>query len=150
MPAALSGEKLTACWEEVDMLITPPSLLIADDDIALRDTLCGVFEPRGFRTLAAADGDEALEIVRRESVHLVMTDLHMPRMNGLEVLRRFKQLRLTIPSILLSGDLDETIEKAARQADAVSVLHKPVRVDEVTRVVRQAMWQAYGWTDQES
>lgn len=132
------------------MLITLPNLLIADDDTAFRETLCGVFETRGFRTLAASDGDEALEIVRQEAVHVLLTDMHMPRMDGLEMLRRVKRLRRTIPSILLSGDVDEKLERAARQADAISVLHKPVRFEDVTRVVRQAMWQAYGWSDNDS
>ena len=45
------------------MLVTPPSLLITDDDSDFRETLRGVFEPRGFRTLLAGDGEEALEIV---------------------------------------------------------------------------------------
>ena len=130
-----------------DLFIPPPNLLIADDDAVFRDTLRDVFEPRGFRTLTASDGDEALEIVRRQSVHLLLTDLHMPRMDGLEMLHRVKQLRVPIPCILLSADVDEDIELAARQVDAVSILHKPIRFHEVTRAVGQAMLQAYGWAE---
>ena len=56
-----------------------PSILITDDDLDFRETLRFVFEPRGFRTLLAGDGEEALEIMRGEQVHLVLLDVHMPQ-----------------------------------------------------------------------
>ena len=69
------------------MLIETPSLLITDDDPGFRETLRVVFEPRGFRTLLAGDGEEALQIVHQEQVHVVLLDVHMPKLTGLETLR---------------------------------------------------------------
>ena len=69
------------------MLLETPSLLITDDDPGFRETLRVIFEPKGFRTLLAGDGDEALKIVHNETVHVVLLDMHMPKLTGLETLR---------------------------------------------------------------
>ena len=130
--------------------LNSPSLLITDDDSAFRETLRDVFEDRGFRTLAAGDGEEALQIVGREKVHLMLLDMHMPRLTGLETIRRIKQMNVVLPCILLSAGLNEVLAAEALQANAYSVLSKPVRFAEVTRLVNRALWQIYGWSSQES
>jgi CheY-like chemotaxis protein len=129
------------------MKLEPPSLLITDDDRDFRETLRGVFEPRGFRTLLAADGDEALDIVQRQPVHLALLDMHMPRLSGLETIRRIRQMRLDIvlPCILISAALDDAIEEEARRQRAFSVLSKPIRLREITGLVQQALMQTYDW-----
>ena len=95
------------------MLIEPPSLLITDDDPGFRETLAVVFQPRGFRTLLAGDGEEALRIVHRERVDLVLLDMHMPKLTGLETLRQLKEFRAMLPCILLSAQLDDRIVEQA-------------------------------------
>jgi CheY-like chemotaxis protein len=120
-------------------------MLITDDDRDFRETLQGVFEPRGFRTLLAANGEEALEIVRSQAVHLMLLDMHMPKLTGLETIRRVRRLREILPCILLSAGLDESIIRQAREADVFSVLSKPVGFAEITRIVSQAMRLTYDW-----
>lgn len=129
------------------MAIEAPSLLITDDDAAFRETLRGVFEPRGFRTYLAGDGEEAMRIVRNEEVHLVLLDMHMPKLTGLEVLRLLKQFKSILPIILLSAGLDEWLIDQARRAQAFSVLPKPVSGRLITGIVRQALKQAYNWPE---
>jgi two-component system chemotaxis response regulator CheY len=127
------------------MLTEQPSLLITDDDQGLRETLRVLFEPKGFRTLLAGDGEEAIKIVHTQRIHLVLLDLHMPRLGGLETLRLVKQFRATLPCILMSAGLDERIIEQARQAKAFSILAKPITLKEVTGVVRRALESAYNW-----
>jgi DNA-binding response OmpR family regulator len=127
------------------MLADLPTLLITDDDASFRETLQALFEPRGFRTLQAGDGGEALKIVRRESIHLVLLDLHMPRVGGLETLREVKAMKSVLPCIVMSAGLDAETIAEVREAQAYSVLPKPVTRDEVTSSVAAAMWDAYGW-----
>jgi CheY-like chemotaxis protein len=122
-----------------------PSLLITDDDADFRETLRCVFEPRGFRTLVASDGEEALRIVHSQEVHLLLLDMHMPKLTGLETLRRVKQFRATLPCILLSAHLDELLIEQARLAQAFSVLAKPVTLRQITGVVGQALERTYNW-----
>jgi CheY-like chemotaxis protein len=122
-----------------------PSLLITDDDRDFRETLAGVFESRGFRTMLAADGQEALDILQLEPVHLLLLDMHMPRLTGLETIRRVRQMQLVLPCILLSAALDRTIEAEARAAAAFSVHSKPIRLPDITDAVKAALRQTYGW-----
>ena len=122
-----------------------PSILITDDDLAFRETLQTVFEPQGFRTLTAGDGEEAVEIVRTHEVHLVLLDMHMPKLTGLETIRRLKQLRSMLPCILMSADLDDVIVEQARLLRAFSVLSKPMTRNEITGVVRLALERTYNW-----
>lgn len=128
------------------MQIEAPSLLITDDDRAFRETLQGVFEPQGFRTLLAGDGEEALSIVRNEEVHLLLLDMHMPKLTGLETLRRVKRVKSILPCILLSAQLDDLLIEQARLAQAFSVLPKPVTMRQITGVVRVALERTYHWT----
>ena len=122
-----------------------PSLLITDDDRAFRETLSSVLEPLGVRTLQAEDGLEALEIVRSETVHLVLLDMHMPRLTGLETMRMVKQLKSVLPCILMSARLDELIIEQARLARAFSILSKPVTRRQITGAVRHALERTYNW-----
>jgi len=126
-------------------MIQSPSLLITDDDLDFRETLRSVFEPRGFRTLLARDGQEALDIVRRQDVHLLLLDLNMPRLGGLETLRRVKRYKALMPCIILSGGLDDALVQQARDERAFSILSKPVSCREITSAVESALWQAYHW-----
>jgi CheY-like chemotaxis protein len=127
------------------MLLEKPSLLITDDDHGFRETLQVVFQPRGFQTLLAADGEEALEIVHRERVHVVLLDLHMPKLTGLETLRRMKEFRAILPCILLSAQLDEAVIEQARLAHAFSVLSKSVTIRQIANTVFQALQRTYAW-----
>jgi CheY-like chemotaxis protein len=125
--------------------VVVPSILITDDDLAFRETVSGMLEPRGFRTLLASDGEEALRIMDREEIHLMLLDMHMPRLSGLETLRRVRQARLRLPCILLSAALDEAIIEQARMADAFSILSKPVSRLTITTTIDQALRRAYDW-----
>jgi CheY-like chemotaxis protein len=127
------------------MRIETPSLLITDDDPGFRETLRVVFEPRGFRTLLAGDGEEAIQVVRRETVHLVLLDMHMPKLTGLETLRRLKEFRALLPCILLSAQLDEQIVQQAQEAHADSVLSKMLTIRQITAAVFRTLQQAYAW-----
>ena len=127
------------------MIVEAPSLLITDDDADFRETLRVAFEPKGFRTLLAADGEEALAIVHTQEVHLVLLDMHMPKLTGLETLRRVKQFKALLPCILMSAHLDEFVTEQARLAHAFSVLAKPVTLGQITGVVRLALERTYNW-----
>jgi CheY-like chemotaxis protein len=126
------------------MRLELPSLLITDDDRDFRETLRSVFESR-FRTLVAGDGQQALEIVRSQEVHLLLLDMHMPKLTGLETLRQVKRFKSLLPCILLSADLDENLIRQAQLAEAFSVLAKPITRQQITSTVDAAMRRIYNW-----
>lgn len=127
------------------MLIENPSILVTDDDAAFRDTVRNILQPRGFRLLTAADGEETLRIVNSQPVHLLLLDMHMPRLNGLETARRIRQLNSRLPFVLLSAALDESIAQQARLIDVFSMLSKPVSQRDLTTTVDQVFRRVYGW-----
>ncbi len=122
-----------------------PTILITDDDRAFRETLQSVFAPRGFQTHLAADGEEAVHIIRSERIHLVLLDMHMPRLTGLETVAAVREFNLQLPCVLISGGLDETIRREAAAADLYGILEKPVQLDVVTTIVAEAFRQTYDW-----
>jgi len=127
------------------MLLDMPSMLITDDDRDFRETLGGLFEERGFHTMLASDGQEAFEIVQREKIHVVLLDMNMPRLTGLETIRRVKRVYSAVPCILLSAEMDETLAEQARQAHAFSTHAKPISLPEITQTVSLAMRLVYDW-----
>jgi CheY-like chemotaxis protein len=141
------GPGVRVIWqaEKVFVIVDSPSLLITDDDRALRESLGELFAARGYRTLLAADGVEAVQIIRADAVHLVLLDQQMPRLNGLEVVGQLTRLKHAPPCILMSGQMDEQLRLAARLPKVFSVLAKPLRVAEITHVVADAMRIHYDW-----
>ena len=127
------------------MVVETPCLLITDDDRDFRETLREVFEPRGFRTILASDGEQALEIVQNEPVHILLMDMHLPRLTGLETIRRVQAFQASLPWILVSAALDDSIVAEAMRSHVFSVLPKPFRCAQITELVGQAMRVTYGW-----
>src|SRR5262245_29560679 len=91
------------------------SILIADDDTSCRQALRDIMEPEGFRTLLASSGEEALDIVREADVHLILLDMYMPTLTGLETLQLVRQIKEMLPAILITGDANETLIRQACQ-----------------------------------
>ena len=120
------------------------SILIADDDRDCREALQEIVEPEGFETLLASSGEEALDIVRGRPVDLLMLDLHMPRLSGLETLQLLRQFNALLPAILVTGDPNERVVRQAYQAHAYSVIPKPVSRNVVLYTVLRALARFYG------
>jgi CheY-like chemotaxis protein len=119
------------------------SILITDDDRHCREALREIMEPQGYRTLLASCGEEALDIVQDEEVHLALLDMHMPTMTGLEVLKLLRQMR-ELPVILVTADATASLIRQAQQARAYSVIPKPVSKNVVIYTVVRALVRAYG------
>ena len=122
-----------------------PTILITDDDRAFRETLESVFAPRGFATFLAADGEEAVQVIRNEQIHVVLLDMHMPRLTGLETVQAAREINTVIPFVLITAALDEAVRQGAEEAAVFDVLEKPVQLNAVTDVVAQAFRQTYDW-----
>lgn len=124
-----------------------PKLLIADDDRDFRESLGEVFNRRGFETQLAADGREALEIVRQAGqIHLLLMDVHMPRLSGLEALQELRRLNQQLaPCILMSAKLDDDIVRKAKILQIEEFLAKPFSLSALTATVETVLRRSYGW-----
>jgi CheY-like chemotaxis protein len=132
--------------DEVSGMTTtkPYSILITDDDRGCRETLRDIVEPEGYRTVLAESGEEALDIIRVQPVHLVLLDVHMPRLTGLETLALVRQVNALLPCILVTADASEQLMREAFQARAYSVIPKPVSKNVVLYTVVRALVRVYG------
>lgn len=123
----------------------PFTVLIADDDRGAREALGDVLRDRGFRTVLAADGGEAVEIVQVELVHLVLFDMHMPKLTGLEAVALLRNtLRQMLPAVLMTADATTELLRQAFQAQVYSVIPKPVNTKIVVHTLAGALARVYG------
>lgn len=122
----------------------PYSILITDDDDHCREALRAIMEPEGFRTFLASSGEEAVDIVGRESVHLALLDMHMPTLTGLETLELIRQINAVLPCIFVTAESDERVIRQAYQARAYSVIPKPISKHVVLYTVVRALVRSYG------
>jgi len=119
-------------------------ILITDDDDRCREALRDIMEPEGFRTLLASSGEEALDLVRESDVDLVMLDMHMPTLTGLETLQLARQMNALLPAILMTADSSQSLMRQAIQAHVYSVIPKPVAKNVVLYTVVRALEHCYG------
>jgi DNA-binding NtrC family response regulator len=120
------------------------AILITDDDRGVRDALGELVESQGYRPLLASDGEEAFEIVQTKPVHLVLLDMQMPRLSGLETLQLVRQINALLPAILITADATVEVMRQAFQAHVFSVIPKPVNRNIVLATVLRALARTYG------
>jgi CheY-like chemotaxis protein len=121
------------------------SILIADDDRGTRETLGEMLTARGFRTVLAADGGEAVELVQVDMVHLILFDMHMPRLTGLEAFAVIRQtLDRLLPAVLMTADATNDLIRQAFAAQMYSVIPKPVNGNVVLHTLERALMKVYG------
>lgn len=120
------------------MSTAKPTVLVVDDERSLRDFVGRNLEIRGYHTVTAANGLEALALFGNQPVDLVIVDLMMPHMNGLETIRRIRQESL-VPIIVLSALGEEGDKVQALNMGADDYLTKPFGVGELLARVRAAL-----------
>lgn len=114
-------------------------ILIVDDDRATRHVLRAVLTEAGFATSVAEDGVDALEMLRHRRVDLLLLDVWMPRMNGLELLAKLRTRKARPRVVVMTSDeAPETLLKAVRE-QAVRYIHKPVAPAALVETVRDAL-----------
>ncbi|MBU5615009.1 sigma-54-dependent transcriptional regulator [Geomonas azotofigens] len=115
------------------------TILIVDDEDGIRSSLAGILEDEGYRTVCAADGVEALALCQKELPGLVLLDIWMPRMDGIETLKRLKELHPALNVIMMSGH--GTIETAVKSTKlgAYDFIEKPLSLEKVVVTVENAL-----------
>jgi DNA-binding NtrC family response regulator len=115
-----------------------PRILIVDDDPAQRSLLDSFLGSQGFRTITVPSGERALEVLRSQTVDMMISDVRMPGLSGLETLRRARQLRGGLPILMVTAHADIRDAVGAMRDGAVNYLSKPIDLDELLSSVRQA------------
>ena len=114
-------------------------MIIADDDDICRGLLRDAIEMDNVNVYMASDGAEALSIIEKENADVLITDLNMPRMDGLSLINHARQINPSIVSIIITGFGSlETAIKAIQQG-AYDYVQKPFSVERITVVARNAV-----------
>lgn len=122
----------------------PYQILITDDDEACRETVGDALAEHGYNTHLASCGHEAIELARTHQLHLVIIDMNMPDLTGLQtvtIIRR--EIHTPVPGILMSADSSHDLMVKAIEAHFESFLSKPLCLDALRQVVKKIIRRTY-------
>lgn len=117
-------------------------ILVVDDDEGLREGLSRLLEDEGYQVLCADNGDRALEIIRQTHIDLILTDMRMPGMSGIELLKNVRAVNERVGVIILTGygEIESYIE--AMNFGAMEYVSKPFKVNELKFIVNKILNRA--------
>ncbi|KOO37301.1 response regulator [Priestia koreensis] len=112
-------------------------ILVVDDQYGIRILLTEVLQKEGYQSFQAANGFQAIEITQRESPDLVLLDMKIPGMDGIEILKRLKEIDPAIKVIIMTayGELDMIQE--AKDLGALTHFAKPFDIDEIRQAIKK-------------
>ncbi|PLX49015.1 MAG: Fis family transcriptional regulator [Desulfobulbaceae bacterium] len=114
-------------------------ILIVDDEETIRDSVAGILGDEGFEPLTAAGAQEAFALLETETVHVVLLDIWMPEMDGMEALPRIKELYPELPVIMISGHGNIETAVQATKMGAFDFIEKPPSYDKIILAVSNAL-----------
>jgi two-component system, NtrC family, nitrogen regulation response regulator NtrX len=115
------------------------TILVVDDENSIVQTLSGILQDEGFEVISARDGESALQVVEEEAPDLVLLDISLPGMDGLEVLQQLKEHQPLLPIIMVSayGNVENAVK--ATRLGAYDFIEKPPHADKIILTVRNAL-----------
>lgn len=113
-------------------------ILVVDDEQSSREILTNFLEGAGYDVVPASDGQEALDLLQKHEVRAIVTDLRMPNVNGLRLIRSLRENGDTIPILAVSGINRDQLMLAEDYGANVG-LSKPVDRDELIRIMQQVL-----------
>ena len=122
-------------WANIEV---PPKILLVDDEQEFVQTLSERLKTRNLESSVVYDGEQALEFVKKDEPDVMVLDLMMPGIDGIEVLRRIKRDYPRVEVIILTGHGSKREEEMAEDLGAFAYLRKPVNIDLLARVMNEA------------
>ena len=111
-------------------------ILVVDDEPQIRDLLKRFLSLRGYKVRVASDGQQALTMVEQQAPQLIVLDVYMPGINGVEVLRQLRRRKFTGGVILLTGSQDDKLLQEALDLGSVDVMGKPVDLERLALAIQ--------------
>ena len=119
------------------------AILIVDDEVEIQNSLSAILQDEGYNTLTVGNGNEALKCVQENGIDLVLLDVRLPDIDGVEVLRRLKEIEPDIPVIMISGNATIRSAVESTRLGAYDFIEKPFfpieMVDKMLITIRQAI-----------
>lgn len=114
------------------------TVLVVDDDRDIVETLCDIFELRGWKTLRAFDGRDAVRLATENHVDWIVMDVRMPRLTGIEALQAIREKIPNVRVVLMTAFASNDLERRAERAGAARVLFKPFEPSTLFAVIEAA------------
>lgn len=114
------------------------SILIVDDNISLSKSLCFILDKKGYETIMAKDGVEAIKIVRDKSFDIILMDIKMPLMNGVETYKKIKKISPDSIVFMMTAYAVEELVQDALVEGAYGILYKPLEIDRMIELIEEA------------
>ncbi len=119
-----------------------PRILVIDDEAAIRDSLRMILEYENYEFTGASNGQDGLAQIQRERPDMVLLDIKMPAMDGMEVLRKIKALDETLPVVMISGHGTTATAVEAIRSGAIDFLDKPLSSERVIVTIQNTLSQS--------
>jgi len=117
------------------------TILVVDDSLSIRNLLQVVLQDAGYQVLLAEDGKDAIKYLDQEGIRLLITDLHMPVMNGLELIKHVRQTDRYryLPILFLTTETKGEIKMEAKKAGATGWITKPFSNEKLLQIINRVM-----------
>ena len=112
-------------------------ILVVDDEVEVANFLCAFLKRLGLSSEKANSGQEAMEAFARYKPEWVFLDIKMPDMDGLELLKKMKEINNEIKAIMITGKDDEAVQDEARLLGASDYIVKPMDLEEMRNIIRK-------------
>lgn len=123
----------------MNLTTNPAKVLVVDDDPLNLQLLARTLANAGFATTPACNGEEAVAWIGMEQFDAVVTDVRMPRMDGIELLRNIRGRLPWLPVIIMTGQVEDDIRAAASAWGAAALFQKPVSRGELIAAIKAAL-----------
>jgi len=129
----------------VESILERPLILVVDDRVEDRETLRDILVDKKYRAFVAKDGYEAIDIIRRSDFDVVLLDVRMPGMDGMEVLEVLKEIKPDIGVVMMTGYSSEGLAGESLRKGAYTCLYKPfLDMEKLLRVIEEVQQQRKG------
>lgn len=112
-------------------------VLVVDDEAGIRETLTTNLELDGFKTLSASCGNEAIDLLKNNAIDFVVSDVRMPKGDGVTLLKEIKKRYPDIPQVVLISGFAEVSADEVKQLGAVDLMLKPPNIDKLIELIKQ-------------
>lgn len=112
-------------------------ILIVDDQLGIRLLLKEILQKEGYSTFQAANGYQAIEITKKENPDLVLLDMRLPEMNGIEILQELKKISPDIRVIIMTAYGEQELIDTAKNIGILDYITKPFEIEEIRRIVEE-------------
>ncbi len=114
-------------------------VMVVDDEEGIRESLSGIFEDEGYAVLTASSGEEALNILKEQNPDLILLDIWLPGIDGIQTLQEIKNLKPDLPVVMISGHGNIELAVKATRTGAYDFLEKPLSLERVLLVANRAL-----------